>query len=133
MYVCMYVCYHYDAEYAYTLKVTEKSDVYSFGVVLMELITGKRPNDPSFGENRDIVKWMTENALSSFKGEGNCNGVAGIVDPRLNPSTCDYEEIEKVLNVALLCTSAFPMNRPPMRKVVDLLKELKTMTHAFSS
>ncbi|XP_016201568.1 LRR receptor-like serine/threonine-protein kinase HSL2 [Arachis ipaensis] len=121
-------------EYAYTLKVTEKSDVYSFGVVLMELITGKRPNDPSFGENKDIVRWVTETALlSSVEGEnGSFEGghdhidiIAKIVDPRLNLATCDYEEFEKVLNVALLCTSVFPINRPSMRRVVELLKDHK--------
>lgn len=124
------MCY---AEYAYTRKVTEKSDVYSFGVLLMELITGRKPNDAYFGENKDIVKWLTETALSSSSigGDGNnmeghIHDLAHIVDPKLNPSTCDYEEIEKVLNVALLCTSAFPMNRPSMRRVVDLLKEHKT-------
>ncbi|KAL6339037.1 hypothetical protein AAG906_024188 [Vitis piasezkii] len=114
-------------EYAYTLKVTEKSDVYSFGVVLMELVTGKRPNDPSFGENRDIVKWVTEAALSAPEGsDGNsgsgCMDLDQLVDPRLNPSTGDYEEIEKVLDVALLCTAAFPVKRPSMRRVVELLK-----------
>jgi len=120
------------AEYAYTLKVTEKSDVYSFGVVLMELITGKRPNDSSFGENNDIVKWVTETALSVEVGSSNIGGrgqdcimMTRIVDPRLNPATCDYEEVEKVLNVALLCTSAFPSNRPSMRRVVELLKDHK--------
>eukprot|EP00261_Vitis_vinifera_P000629 XP_002263186.3 PREDICTED: LRR receptor-like serine/threonine-protein kinase HSL2 [Vitis vinifera] len=114
-------------EYAYTLKVTEKSDVYSFGVVLMELVTGKRPNDPSFGENRDIVKWVTEAALSAPEGsDGNsgsgCMDLDQLVDPKLNPSTGDYEEIEKVLDVALLCTAAFPVKRPSMRRVVELLK-----------
>lgn len=110
-------------EYAYTLKVTEKSDVYSFGVVLMELITGKRPNDPSFDDNMDIVKWVTETALSSSQDLR--DNLAHIIDPMLNPDTCDYEEVEKVFNVALLCTSALPTNRPSMRKVVELLKEHK--------
>lgn len=119
-------------EYGYTMKVTEKSDVYSFGVVLMELITGKRPNDSSFGENKDIVKWVTETVLSPSpeRGSRNMGGskdyiMSQIVDPRLNLATCDYEEVEKVLNVALLCTSAFPINRPSMRRVVELLKDHK--------
>ncbi|XP_014521505.1 LRR receptor-like serine/threonine-protein kinase HSL2 [Vigna radiata var. radiata] len=119
-------------EYGYTMKVNEKSDVYSFGVVLMELISGKRPNDCSFGENKDIVKWMTEIVLSASceRGSDNVGGgkdyiMSKIVDPRLNTSTCDYEEVEKVLNVALLCTSAFPINRPSMRRVVELLKDHK--------
>ncbi|XVF15358.1 hypothetical protein REPUB_Repub09cG0145300 [Reevesia pubescens] len=116
-------------EYAYTLKVTEKSDVYSFGVVLLELITGKRPNDPSFGENKDLMKWVTEVALSSSpergidSGENCCRNLSKIVDPRMNPSASDLKEIEKVFNVALKCTSSFPINRPSMRKVVELLKD----------
>ncbi|KAK1439052.1 hypothetical protein QVD17_04867 [Tagetes erecta] len=112
-------------EYAYTMKVTEKSDVYSFGVVLMELVTGKRPNDPSFDEHTDIVKWVTEAALSSAEnpGDGGWTDLDQLIDPKMNPSIEDYEEIERVLNVALQCTSAFPINRPSMRRVVELLKD----------
>ena len=46
------------SEYGYTYKVSEKSDVYSFGVVLLELVTGKRPIEAEFGENKDIVSWV---------------------------------------------------------------------------
>lgn len=116
-------------EYAYTLKVTEKHDVYSYGVVLMELVSGKRPNDCSFGENRNIVKWVTEAALSSPKQKTEIDGsyfgskLYQLIDPRMDPVTCNYEEIEKVLSVALRCTSNFPMTRPTMRRVVELLKD----------
>lgn len=113
------------AKYAYTMKITEKSDVYSFGVVLLELITGKWPNDVTFGANIHIVKWVTEATLSSAEEEeneaGGCRGLSRIVDPMMNPSGSDYEEIEKVLNVALPCTSSLPINRPSMRKFVELL------------
>ncbi|EYU41358.1 hypothetical protein MIMGU_mgv1a000915mg [Erythranthe guttata] len=117
-------------EYAYTAKVTEKSDVYSFGVVLLELITGKRPTDSSFGENKNIVKWVTEIALSS--PERGCSdatssvdfaGLDRILDGRMNLSTVNYDEVEKVLNVALSCTAELPMSRPSMRRVVELLKD----------
>ncbi|KAI3712985.1 hypothetical protein L1987_71555 [Smallanthus sonchifolius] len=112
-------------EYAYTMKVTEKSDVYSFGVVLMELVTGKGPNDPSFDEHKDIVKWVTEAALSSAgsPGDGGWVDLDQFIDPRMNPLSQDYEEIERVLNVALQCTSSLPLNRPSMRRVVELLKD----------
>ena len=122
------------------MKVNEKSDVYSFGVVLLELITGKRPNDSVFGDNKDIVKWVTESILSPQHQENqehiniiNHGGVEAsrwrdldkLVDKRLDQTTCDYEEIEKVLNVALMCTAKLPLSRPSMRRVVELLKDQK--------
>ncbi|GAB2283047.1 hypothetical protein Dimus_017578 [Dionaea muscipula] len=114
-------------EYAYTLKVTEKSNVYRYGVVLMELVTGKRPNDPSISEGNDLVKWVTEVLLSS-PGRDGSDQLAQLIDPKMNPLTNDLEEIRKVLHVAVACTVAFPMNRPSMRKVVQILKD-HTVTH----
>ncbi|KAK1324191.1 LRR receptor-like serine/threonine-protein kinase HSL2 [Acorus calamus] len=119
-------CGYIAPEYAYALKVNEKSDVYSFGVVLLELVTGKRAVDPTFGEGKDIVKWVTDE-LAMLGGKGGGGGGGGerelehIMDARL--TTWQYEELLRVLNVGLMCTAAFPMNRPSMRKVVELLKE----------
>lgn len=114
------------------MKVNEKSDVYSFGVVLLELITGKRPNDPSFGDNKDIVKWVTETTMLSERdddSEKECHfaNTDQIVDKKMKPTTSDVEEIEKVLKVAFSCTSAFPINRPSMRKVVELLNDVRKL------
>ncbi|KAF8080859.1 hypothetical protein N665_0919s0021, partial [Sinapis alba] len=42
-----------------TRKVTFKSDVYSFGVLLLELLTGKSPNQASLGEEGiDLPRWV---------------------------------------------------------------------------
>lgn len=121
-------------EYAYTLRISESSDVYSFGVVLLELISGKRPNDDCFGEDNNMVKWASNIAISSSTKQGedernvcdNNNFVElyQIVDPRINPSSHDFEEIKEVLNVALVCTSELPTDRPSMRRVVRLLKDI---------
>ncbi|XP_057784374.1 LRR receptor-like serine/threonine-protein kinase HSL2 [Salvia miltiorrhiza] len=101
-------------EYGYTMKVTEKSDVYSFGVVLLELVSGRRPNQ----ENKNIVKWVREVASSSPSAQ--------VIDSRMEASTVEYEQVEKLLNVALLCTDELPINRPSMRRVVELLKDHTT-------
>lgn len=92
--------------------MNEKSDIYSFGVVLLELVTGRLPIDPEFGE-KDLVRWVH----TSMEKEGNNH----VVDPRLDSSYKD--EICKVLEVALCCTSSLPISRPSMRRVVKMLQE----------
>jgi len=101
-------------EYTYTLKVNEKSDIYSFGVVILELVTGRQPTDPAFGESKDLVKWVCN------KIEKN-NGLHEVLDPKL--VDCFKEEMAMVLKVGILCTSTLPINRPSMRGVVHMLQE----------
>lgn len=102
------------AEYAYTCKINEKSDVYSFGVVLMELVTGKRPIEPEFGESKDIVNWVHSKMDSR-------DSMLTLVDP--NISEILKEEALKVLRIAIHCTNKIPAFRPSMRVVVQMLEE----------
>lgn len=46
-------------EYAASGKLTEKSDVFSFGVMLLELISGRRPVDPSLVKDDSLVDWVS--------------------------------------------------------------------------
>lgn len=101
-------------EYGYTYKVNEKSDVYSFGVVLMELVSGKRPIDPEYGENKDIVSWVS----SKIKTR---ESVLSVVDSRIPEFS--KEEVVKVLKIAVLCTATLPTLRPTMRSVVQMLED----------
>uniref|UniRef100_A0A2P2M0R9 non-specific serine/threonine protein kinase n=1 Tax=Rhizophora mucronata TaxID=61149 RepID=A0A2P2M0R9_RHIMU len=101
-------------EYGYTSKVNEKSDVYSFGVVLMELVSGKRPIEPEFGDGKDIVEWVA----SKLKTK---RDVLGIVDSRI-PEVFKEDAI-KVLGIAISCTARLPNNRPSMRTVVQMLED----------
>lgn len=101
------------AEYGYTYKVNEKSDVYSFGVVLMELVTGKRPIEAEYGENKDIVSWVCSKLQSK-------ESVMRMVDSRIPEMY--KEEAVKVLRIAILCTARLPALRPTMRSVVQMLE-----------
>lgn len=101
--------------------MNEKSDIYSFGVVLLELVSGRLPVDVEFGE-KDLVKWVCTTLDQK--------GVDHVIDPRLD--SCYKEEICKVINIALLCTSPLPINRPSMRRVVKLLQEVGTEIHLKS-
>lgn len=107
-----------NAEYGYTLKVDEKSDIYSFGVVLLELLTGKPPLDPGFGDSIDIVEWVRRKLSNRTSEEALDPDIAG-------QCTHVQEEMLLVLRVALLCTAKLPKDRPSMRDIITMLGEAK--------
>ena len=106
-------------EYGYTMKVDEKTDIYSYGVVLLELITGKTPLDPAFGESVDIVEWVRRKIRSKRAAEE-------ALDPYI-AGQCKHiqEEMLLVLRIALLCTAKLPKDRPSMRDIITMLGEAK--------
>lgn len=101
------------------LKITEKSDVYSFGVVLLEIVTGKRPVDASFGEGLHVIDWVRDH-LKRKKDP------VEIIDPKLQGHTDSHiQEMLQALGISLLCTSTRPDDRPTMKDVAALLREIR--------
>ncbi|KAJ7552352.1 hypothetical protein O6H91_06G051800 [Diphasiastrum complanatum] len=110
-------------EYAYTLKVNEKSDIYSFGVVLLELVTGRRPIEPEYGDGVDIVQWVRKKIQTK-------DGVLDVLDPRMGNSDLPLHEVMLVLRVALMCSNDLPVDRPTMRDVVQMLSEVRPIDNS---
>ncbi|KAI4389833.1 hypothetical protein MLD38_002015 [Melastoma candidum] len=101
-------------EYAYSSKANTKCDVYSFGVVLMELITGKKPVEQEFGENKNIIYWISTKVDTK-------EGTLQLLDKRISDSF--GEDMIGVLRIAIRCTYSSPALRPTMNEVVQLLTE----------
>ncbi|XP_022737114.1 LRR receptor-like serine/threonine-protein kinase FEI 2 isoform X2 [Durio zibethinus] len=100
-------------EYLQSGRATEKSDVYSFGVLLLELVTGKRPTDPTFvKKGLNVVGWM--NSLLREKRSEDA------VDKSCTDA--DMENVEAILEIAAKCTDANPDERPTMSQVLQLLE-----------
>ncbi|XP_031249218.1 probable LRR receptor-like serine/threonine-protein kinase At1g56140 isoform X3 [Pistacia vera] len=99
-------------EYAMLGHLTEKVDVFSFGVVALEIISGRANSSTNLDREKIyLLKW----AWSLHES----NQSLGLIDPTLT----EFNEIEalRVIGVALLCTQASPMLRPPMSRVVNML------------
>lgn len=98
------------------MKVTEKCDIYSYGVVLLELLTGKTPVQP-IDQGGDLVTWV-KNYMRDH------STLSGMLDQRLNlQDRTTVDHMLTVLNIALMCTSLTPFQRPSMREVVLMLLE----------
>ncbi|CAI0451171.1 unnamed protein product [Linum tenue] len=99
-------------EYAQSGKLTEKSDVYSFGVVLLELITGRKPVDPSqpLGDE-SLVEWLTE-ALDN-------EDLDVLSDPRLEKNYVPGEMF-RMIEAAAACVRHSGIKRPRMSQVTNL-------------
>ncbi|GJM93175.1 hypothetical protein PR202_ga09708 [Eleusine coracana subsp. coracana] len=109
-------------ECAYSKKVTEKVDVYSFGVVLLELTTGKTPNDG--GEHGCLADWARNHYQSGGSiadATDKCVRYAGYAD-----------EIEVVFRLGVLCTGSAPSSRPTMKDVLQVLIKCGEQTHQKS-
>ncbi|KAL3715821.1 hypothetical protein ACJRO7_007556 [Eucalyptus globulus] len=105
--------------YAYTMQVTAPGNVYSFGVILLEILTTRMPVDEVFDEGVDLVKWVHS---APARGEN----PEQILDARLSTVSFTWrKEMLAVLKITLLCTDGIPAKRPKMKKVVEMLQEVK--------
>ncbi|KAA3490142.1 putative inactive receptor kinase [Gossypium australe] len=100
-----------------TRKVTFKSDVYSFGVLLLELLTGKAPNQASLGEEGiDLPRWVQSVVREEWTAE--------VFDVELMRYHSIEEEMVQLLQIAMTCVSTVPDQRPSMQEVVRMIEEM---------
>lgn len=103
------------SEYGHMMKITEKSDVYSYGVVVLEVLTGKQPIDPTIPDGLHVVDWVRQR-----------RGNAEVLDPSLlSRPESEIGEMMQALGIALLCVNSSPDERPTMKDVAAMLKEIR--------
>ncbi|CAN4123368.1 unnamed protein product [Withania somnifera] len=107
---------HIAPEYLSTGKSSEKTDVFGYGIMLLEIVTGQRAIDFSRLEEEDDVLLLDH--VKKLQRE---KSLDAIVDRNLNKSY-DMDEVEMMIQVALLCTQASPEDRPAMSEVVRMLE-----------
>ncbi|TYG36438.1 hypothetical protein ES288_D13G065800v1 [Gossypium darwinii] len=105
---------HIAPEYLSSGRASEKTDVFGYGIMLLELITGQKAADLARLANDDVMllDWV-EGLLKDEKLET-------VVDSDLQGNYIK-EEVEQLIQVALLCTQSTPVGRPKMAEVVRML------------
>lgn len=100
-------------------RITEKSDAYSYGVVLLEVLTGRHPLDPSLPGGMHLVEWVRDHLQRK-------RDAVDLLDARLRGlPEHQTQEMLQALAISVLCVSARADDRPMMKDVVAMLKEIR--------
>jgi serine/threonine protein kinase len=105
-------------EQAETRRISQKADVYSFGVLLLEILTGKAPvqlHAPD--ESIDLPKWVQSVVREEWTAE--------VFDLELMRYKNIEEEMVGMLQIAMVCVSVPPEQRPKMSHVVKMIEEIR--------
>ncbi|WJX14810.1 hypothetical protein P8452_05021 [Trifolium repens] len=100
-------------EYAMHGQFSVKSDVFSFGVMVLEILSGKK-NSCSFESCR--VDDLLSYAWNQWHGETPFEMLDPIMQESYTPN-----EVEKCVQIGLLCVQENPDDRPTMGTVVSYL------------
>ncbi|XP_057540189.1 probable L-type lectin-domain containing receptor kinase S.7 [Amaranthus tricolor] len=102
-------------EYLQYGKATEKTDVFSYGVVVLEVACGKQPIERENGDQKmvNLVDWVW-----GLHSEGRLIEAA---DQRLK-GEFDEDEMKQLLLVGLSCANPDCLERPNMRRVLQILE-----------
>ncbi|KAL8467463.1 hypothetical protein ACS0TY_030921 [Phlomoides rotata] len=92
-------------------RLTQKCDVFSFGIVLLEILSGRLPEDEGRGVEGVVRKvFQEERPLSE------------IIDPALLHEVQAKKQVVAAFHIALSCTELDPELRPKMRTVSESLE-----------
>lgn len=107
-----------DPQYYTMQQLSDRSDVYSFGVVLLEILSGRQPIE----RGKYIVR-----EVRTALDKGGLPAVRSLIDPSL--ADVPMQNIEPLLDLALMCVEEKATDRPSMNEAVKQLEAIAAQNH----
>ncbi|OMO66615.1 hypothetical protein CCACVL1_21055 [Corchorus capsularis] len=107
-------------EYVTSGRISKKTDVWSLGILILEVITGKFPENyltPNYDSSTSLATWVNEMVKEKKSGEVFEKEMAGTKNSK--------GEMFEVLKIGLSCCEEDPETRPEMKEVVQKIEELR--------
>ncbi|XP_045824640.1 receptor kinase-like protein Xa21 [Trifolium pratense] len=108
-------------EYGWGEKPSAAGDVYSFGIVLLELFSGKSPQDDCFTGGLSITKWVQYNKCVQVI-DAHLLSLILHDDPAREDSNLQLICVDAIMGVAMSCTADNPDDRIGIRAAFHQLK-----------
>ena len=107
-------------EFAQHGRITKKTDVWSFGILILEILTGKFPENyltHAHDRNADLASWVNTMIKEKL--------VSDVFDLEMGGATNSKSEILKLLKIGLSCCEEDVERRLDIKEVVRMIEEFK--------
>ncbi|KAF6998436.1 hypothetical protein CFC21_014558 [Triticum aestivum] len=110
-------------EYVERGIITPMSDIFSLGVIIMEVVTGHRdyPYDIK-KESEDFIELELQKWRNRLQQE-----------PRYTTLEIDCHQIERCIQIGLICVNPERYKRPTMKTIIDMLQGLGSMNYYINN